>query len=72
MFAVPNREGRIEEEIERELLRLPLYFYRLGTICAVQEDLPTAGPLCGILPFADSRDVKGGKHYGKGALCGGL
>ena len=49
MFAVSNRKGRIEEETERELLRLPLCFCRLGTICAVQEDLPAAEPHCGML-----------------------
>ena len=49
MFAVPNRKGRIKEEMERELLRLPLCFCRSGTICAVQEDLPAAGLHYGML-----------------------
>ena len=49
MSAVPDRKGRIEEEMERERLRLPLCFCRSGTICAVQEDLPTAGFHCGML-----------------------
>ena len=60
MFAVQNRKGRIEEEMERGLLRLPLCFYRPGTIYAVQENLPTAGPYCGMLPFAGRRGVKEG------------
>lgn len=49
MSAVPDREGRIEEKMERERLRLPLRFFRSGTICAVQEDLPTPGAHCGML-----------------------
>ena len=72
MFAVPNRKGGIEEEIERERLRLPLYFCCSGRICAVWEIRPPAGPGSGMLLFADRRDEKGGKRNGKGALCGGL
>ena len=53
MFAVSNRKDRIKEEMEEELLRLPLCFCRSGTICAVQEDLPTAGPYCGMLLSVD-------------------
>ena len=62
MFAVPNRKGRIEEEMERELLRLPLCFCHSRTICAVQEGLPTAGPRCDMLLFAGRRGVKEGKY----------
>ncbi len=43
MFAVPNRKGRIEEEMERELLRLPLCF------------LPFKNDLCRLRRFAHSR-----------------
>ncbi len=63
MFAVPNRKGRIEEEMERELLRLPFCFYHSRTICAVQEDLPTAEPYCGMLLMKSEQ--LGGKHHGK-------
>lgn len=62
MFAVPNRKGRIEAEIERELLKLPLYFYHSGTICAVQEDSPPAEPHCGMLLFAGRQDGNGQIH----------
>lgn len=56
MFAVPNWKGRIEEEVERELLRLPLCFYHSRTICAVQEHSPTAGPYCGMLLSASNKN----------------
>ena len=51
MFTVPNRKGRIEEEIERELLS-SFFFCHSGTICAAQEDLLTVRLHCGILVFA--------------------
>ena len=52
MFAVSDRKGRIEAEIEREFLSLPLCFCHSRTICAVQEDSLTAGPYCDMLLFA--------------------
>lgn len=37
------------KEVERERLRLPLCLYHSRTICAVSEDLLTAGPHRGNL-----------------------
>ena len=60
MFAVPNRKGRIEEEIERELLRRPLYFCRSGRIGEGASEapslfLPFKNDLCRLRRFAHSR-----------------
>ena len=58
--------------MERELLRPPLCFCRSGTICAVQEDLPTPGSHCGMILSAGRQDEKGGNYHGKGTFRRGL